>query len=48
VQRYVNQDAQVLRSDYDGAVQLDFTKMHAVKVLKWRKAERRYWHDQYP
>ncbi|MGV3582253.1 MAG: DNA internalization-related competence protein ComEC/Rec2 [Methylophilus sp.] len=48
VQRYVNQDAQVLRSDYDGAVQLDFTKKQAVKVLKWRKVERRYWHDQYP
>jgi competence protein ComEC len=48
VQRYINQDVQVLRSDYDGAVQLDFTKKQAVKVLKWRKVERRYWHDQYP
>jgi competence protein ComEC len=48
VQRYVNQDVQVLRSDYDGAVQLNYKKDRAVKVLKWRKVERRYWHDEYP
>jgi competence protein ComEC len=48
VQRYVNQDVQVLRSDYDGAVQLNYKRDQAVKVLKWRKVERRYWHDEYP
>lgn len=48
VQRYVNQGVQVLRSDYDGAIVFDFKKNQAIKVLKWRKVEKRYWHDQYP
>jgi len=48
VQRYVNQGVQILRSDYDGAIQFDFKSGQAIKVLKWRKVEKRYWHEQYP
>jgi competence protein ComEC len=48
VARYSAHAAQVLRSDYDGAVQINFKRNLAPVVLKWRKIDRRYWHEQYP
>jgi len=54
VKRYQDAQSRILRSDYDGAVTLDFIAgdpVHdsgvAVKAAGWRKQGRRYWHDVY-
>ena len=50
VKRYENALSEILRSDYHGAVTLDFSVNNAeggVKVNSWRGDSRRYWHDVY-
>jgi len=54
VKRYLDAQSHILRSDYDGAVTLDFIAGDSVrdsgvtvKASSWRKQNRRYWHDVY-
>jgi len=54
VRRYLDAQSQTLRSDYDGAVTLDFVAGDpaldsgvTVKAVGWRKQSKRYWHDVY-
>ena len=45
-QRYADAGAVAYRSDYNGALQLDFT--HApMQISAWRQAQPRYWQDHY-
>jgi competence protein ComEC len=41
--RYEAQAAQILRSDHDGAVIIDFLSGHKPLVRRWRQVEPRYW-----
>ena len=45
--RYIDAGAAVYRSDYNGAVLLDFTADKPLKIDAWRQAQPRYWHDRY-
>jgi competence protein ComEC len=48
VQRYEDAKSKMLRSDYHGAITLDFVADNSegtVKASSWRKQNRRYWHD---
>jgi len=50
VKRYMDAQSHILRSDYDGAVTLDFIagdSQGAAKAASWRKQNKRYWHDVY-
>jgi competence protein ComEC len=50
VKRYENAQSKMLRSDYHGAITLEFVADHLnakVKATGWRKQNRRYWHDVY-
>lgn len=50
VRRYENASSKVLRSDYHGAVMLNYTARdtgNPVQVVSWRKQHPRYWHDRY-
>lgn len=50
VKRYENEGSRVLRTDYHGAIILDFAGGHAensLGVVSWRLQNRRYWHDIY-
>lgn len=50
VKRYEHAQSKILRSDYHGAITLDFVADNSegtVKVTSWRKQNRRYWHDIY-
>jgi len=50
VKRYEDAQSKMLRSDYHGAITLDFVADNpegAVKATGWRKQNRRYWHDVY-
>jgi len=47
VTRYQEIDAKVLRSDYHGAVTLNFHKTQSspqIEVNAWRNQQKRYWH----
>ena len=46
-QRYLAMGAQVYRSDYDGALQLTLAQGSGLRVVSWRKAHPKYWHDHY-
>ena len=46
VERYWRRGIKTYRSDEDGAVVLNFNAENNVSVQSWRKAYRRYWHDQ--
>lgn len=41
--RYEAQGTQILRSDRDGAVLIDFLSGHTPEVRRWRQVEPRYW-----
>ncbi len=41
--RYQSQGTQILRSDLDGAILIDFTSGSAPEVRRWRKIEPHYW-----
>lgn len=45
--RYIDTGAVVYRSDYNGAVLLDFMANKRLRVEPWRQAQPRYWHDSY-
>ncbi len=45
--RYSNTGALLYRSDFDGALLVDFVKGSSIQVRSWRKAYPKYWHDKY-
>jgi len=50
VARYDAIDSLMFRSDYHGAVMIDFVaeaKGEGIKVASWRKQNKRYWHDTF-
>ncbi len=49
VSRYEKASSKLLRSDYDGAVIMNYAAEAAnpVEVVSWRKQRQRYWHDRY-
>ena len=51
VARYQAANSKMYRSDYDGALQLnyvvDLVGKAEIKVLRWRKLSKRYWHDTF-
>jgi competence protein ComEC len=49
-QRYADAQSEIMRSDYHGAITLNFfakVSERAVKATSWREQNRRYWHDSY-
>ena len=53
VERYIASGADVFRSDYQGAMLLNFiknkgsTQNNPIKIEAWRQTRPRYWHDNY-
>ncbi|HSI37751.1 MAG TPA: DNA internalization-related competence protein ComEC/Rec2 [Methylotenera sp.] len=51
VERYREADSLLYRSDYDGALEVDFvsnaTNKHEIMIQSWRNKNRRYWQDVY-
>lgn len=50
VKRYESGQSKILRSDYHGAITLNFVASNskgAFNAAGWRKQNRRYWHDSY-
>ncbi len=45
--RYEDSGAWLYRSDYNGALLIDFTRKTNVQIRAWRQAQPRYWHDNY-
>jgi competence protein ComEC len=45
--RYKGSSAAFYRSDYQGALLLDFTQKSGIKINAWRQSESRYWQDGY-
>ncbi len=45
--RYEESGAWLYRSDYNGALLIDFTPKTNVQIQAWRQAHPRYWHDNY-
>jgi competence protein ComEC len=47
VARHKKLGATTYRSDFDGALLIDFMSGSPSYVKAWRKAHPKYWHDQY-
>ncbi len=47
VNRYLKQVETSYRSDYHGAIVLDFKDKADLQINAWRLSHRKYWHDQY-
>ncbi|MDG1821520.1 MAG: hypothetical protein P8H24_06840 [Methylophilaceae bacterium] len=47
VSRYLEVGATTYRSDYDGAILIDFTEQNPMHVNRWRRSHAKYWHDQF-
>ena len=47
VDRYLKQVETSYRSDYHGAIVLDFKDKADLQINAWRLSHRKYWHDQY-
>ncbi len=45
--RYEESGAWLYRSDYHGALLIDFTRKTPTKITSWRQAQPRYWQDNY-
>ena len=45
--RYKASGAHEFRSDYTGALLIDFTRNLPLQILAWRQAQPRYWHDDF-
>ena len=45
--RYEESGAFLYRSDYNGALLIDFSSKTNVQIQAWRQAQPRYWHDNY-
>ncbi len=45
--RFEDGGAVTYRSDYHGALILNFTQKNSISVNAWRHSQPRYWHDQY-
>ncbi len=45
--RFEESGAFTYRSDYQGAVLIDFKKNNPIKMTAWRQSQPRYWHDSY-
>ncbi len=45
--RFAENGALTYRSDYHGALTLDFTQTNGISVNAWRQSQPRYWHDKY-
>jgi len=45
--RYKGSSAALYRSDYQGALLLDFTRKNGIKINAWRQSQPRYWQDSY-
>ena len=47
VGRYLERRSKRYRSDYHGAVLIDFTQSHPLAISAWRLEHSKYWHDKY-
>ena len=47
-QRFEEAGALTYRSDYQGALTIDFTRAADIKIEAFRQTQPRYWHDTYP
>lgn len=47
VERFEDNGALTYRSDYQGALTIDFTKTNPIKISALRQSQPRYWHDKY-
>jgi competence protein ComEC len=45
--RFEESGANIYRSDYQGAVLIDFKKFNVIKIEAWRQTQPRYWHGNY-
>jgi competence protein ComEC len=45
--RYLENRSTLYRSDYDGAILIDYLENKAIQVQAWRKENAKYWHDKY-
>jgi competence protein ComEC len=45
--RYEESGANIYRSDYEGALLLDFTRNKPIKIETWRQSQPRYWQEKY-
>jgi competence protein ComEC len=46
-QRYEESGASLYRSDYNGALKINFVPNKPIKIKAWRQSQPRYWHDKY-
>ncbi len=45
--RYTSHASAIIRSDYAGAVQLDFASPRLINITQWRQAKHRIWQDEH-
>lgn len=45
--RFEESGASIHRSDYDGAILLEFRQQSSLAITRWRQERPRYWHDRY-
>ena len=47
LERYKAKNRLLYRSDYNGAIEMDFINQRNIKIVSWRNQEKRYWHDTF-
>jgi competence protein ComEC len=47
VQRYLDTGAHLLRSDYQGEIDIAFADNAPIQLIAWRQRHKRYWQDDY-